>query len=71
MPENKGKLRENTRNFQFGEMNKMADFSVNEMQKVQKELQEKYKDKWEPIGAETGKSKLLWNNNRRIETGIY
>lgn len=38
----------------------MADFSVNEMQKMQKELQEKYKDKWEPIGAETGKNKLLW-----------
>ncbi len=38
----------------------MADFSVNEMQKMQKELQEKYKDKWEPICAETGKNKLLW-----------
>ncbi len=38
----------------------MTDFSVNEMQRMQKELQEKYKDKWEPIGAETGKNKLLW-----------
>ncbi|MCM1155377.1 MAG: nucleotide pyrophosphohydrolase [Roseburia sp.] len=38
----------------------MADFSVNEMQKMQKELQEKYKDKWEPIGVEIGKNKLLW-----------
>lgn len=38
----------------------MADFSVNEMQKMQKELHEKYKDKWEPISAETGKNQLLW-----------
>ena len=38
----------------------MADFGVNEMQKMQKELQEKYKGRWEPIGAETGKNKLLW-----------
>jgi NTP pyrophosphatase (non-canonical NTP hydrolase) len=41
-------------------MSKMADFSVNEMQQMQKELQEKYKGKWEPIGAEIGKNKLLW-----------
>lgn len=27
---------------------------------MQKELQEKYQDKREPIGVETGKSKLLW-----------
>ena len=38
----------------------MADFSVNEMQQMQKELQENYKGKWEPIGAEIGKNKLLW-----------
>ncbi len=38
----------------------MTDFSINEMQKMQKELQEKYKDKWGSIGAETGKNKLLW-----------
>ena len=38
----------------------MADFSINEMQEMQKLLQEKYKDKWEPIGPETGKNKLLW-----------
>ena len=36
------------------------DFSINEMQEMQKQLQEKYKDKWEPIGTETGKNKLLW-----------
>lgn len=40
----------------FGEM----DFTINEMQEMQKLLQEKYKDKWEPIGPETGKNKLLW-----------
>ena len=38
----------------------MKDFSINEMQKMQKELQEKYKDKWEPITSEAGKNKLLW-----------
>ena len=38
----------------------MQDFSINEMQEMQKELQEKYKDKWESIGPETGKNKLLW-----------
>lgn len=38
----------------------MADFKMSEMQKMQKELQEKYKDIWEPIGPETGKNKLLW-----------
>ena len=36
------------------------DFTINEMQEMQKQLQEKYKDKWEPIGPETGKNKLLW-----------
>lgn len=38
----------------------MADFSINEMLEMQKALQEKYKDKWEPISHETGKNKLLW-----------
>ena len=38
----------------------MEDFTINEMQEMQKLLQEKYKDKWEPIGPETGKNKLLW-----------
>lgn len=41
-------------------INKMVDFSIHEMQEMQKILQEKYKDKWEPIGMETGKNKLLW-----------
>ena len=38
----------------------MADFSINEMQEMQKALQEKYRHKWEPICAETGQNKLLW-----------
>lgn len=38
----------------------MSDFSVNEMQEMQKSLQNKYKDKWEPICPDTGKNKLLW-----------
>ena len=38
----------------------MSDFTINEMQQMQKLLQEKYKDIWEPIGQDTGKNKLLW-----------
>ncbi len=38
----------------------MKDFSINEMQKMQKQLQERYKHKWEPICAEIGQNKLLW-----------
>lgn len=38
----------------------MADFSINEMQEMQKVLQDKYKDKWEPISPETGQNKMLW-----------
>ena len=36
------------------------DFTMNEMQEMQKLLQDRYKDKWEAIGPETGKNKLLW-----------
>ncbi len=38
----------------------MLDFSIGEMQEMQRILQEKYKDKWEPVNPETGKNKLLW-----------
>lgn len=38
----------------------MTDFTINEMQEMQKRLQDKYKDQWEPISPETGKNKLLW-----------
>ena len=38
----------------------MSEFTVNEMLDMQQTLQEKYKDRWEPINPETGKNKLLW-----------
>ena len=38
----------------------MEDFSINEMLEMQKTLQEKYKDIWEPISPNAGKHKLLW-----------
>ncbi len=38
----------------------MNEFTISEMQKMQMSLQEKYKDKWEPICAEIGQNKLLW-----------
>ena len=42
------------------EVNIMSDFSINEMQKMQRALQDKYRDQWEPICPEAGKNKLLW-----------
>ena len=38
----------------------MTEFTIQEMQKMQKALQEKYKHNWEPICAEIGQNKLLW-----------
>jgi len=38
----------------------MTDFTVSEMLTMQQNLQDKYKDKWEPISPETGKNKMLW-----------
>lgn len=38
----------------------VEDFTINEMQDMQRKLQDKYKEKWESIGPETGKNKLLW-----------
>lgn len=38
----------------------MTDFSINEMQDMQRRLQENYKDKWEQISPETGQNKMLW-----------
>ena len=32
----------------------------NDLLEMQKALQDKYKGKWEPIGPETGKNKMLW-----------
>ena len=39
---------------------KMDNFSFEEMQAIQKELQEKYKHKWSPLSPEIGKDQLLW-----------
>ena len=38
----------------------MSSFTVGEMQEMQVALQEKYKEKWEPICPEIGQNKLLW-----------
>lgn len=38
----------------------MADFSIEQMQDMQRRLQDHYKGKWEPICPQTGKNKLLW-----------
>ena len=38
----------------------MPDFTITEMQEMQRKLQEKYKDRWEPIEPAAGKNKLLW-----------
>ena len=38
----------------------MENFGLNEMQAIQRELQEKYKNKWSPICPATGRDKLLW-----------
>ena len=38
----------------------MADLSFEEMQRIQRDLQERYKDKWEGISPEIGRNKLLW-----------
>jgi len=38
----------------------MGDLSFTEMQKIQKELQEKYRDKWTALSPEKGRDMLLW-----------
>ena len=38
----------------------MSSFDMSEMQEMQKALQDKYKQKWEPICPEVGQNKLLW-----------
>jgi len=38
----------------------MSDFSIGEMQEMQKRLQDKYKDKWGELSPEIGKNQLLW-----------
>lgn len=38
----------------------MEDFGFMQMQEIQKELREKYKDKWEALSPEIGREQLLW-----------
>lgn len=38
----------------------MEGFDITEMQEMQRRLQEKYKNIWEPICSATGQNKLLW-----------
>ena len=38
----------------------MEDFTVSEMKEMQRQLQEKYRDKWEEVSPEAGKHQLLW-----------
>ncbi|MSU03442.1 nucleotide pyrophosphohydrolase [Tissierella pigra] len=38
----------------------MSGFNFEKMQEIQKELQEKYKDKWDPLSPDRGRDKLLW-----------
>ncbi|MBD5137751.1 MAG: nucleotide pyrophosphohydrolase [Ruminococcus sp.] len=47
----------------------MDNFGFNEMQEIQKELQEKYKDKWGGLSPEKGASKLLWLYGELGEVG--
>ena len=38
----------------------MSQLDLNKMQEIQKELQEKYFEKWGGLSPEKGKTKLLW-----------
>ena len=38
----------------------MAEFTVGQMLEMQRALQARYADRWEPIGPSTGQNKLLW-----------
>lgn len=38
----------------------MDTFDFEKMQEIQRELQEKYKDRWTALSPETGRSSLLW-----------
>lgn len=47
----------------------MDNFGFNEMQEIQKELQEKYKDKWGGLSPEKGVQQLLWLYSELGEVG--
>ena len=38
----------------------MEEFTMRQMQEMQRKLQDKYKHKWEPIIPDNGKNKMLW-----------
>lgn len=38
----------------------MEDLGFRQMQEIQKQLQDKYKDRWSPLTPELGRQKLLW-----------
>ena len=38
----------------------MSEFTLNQMQEMQKELQEKYKENWGGLYPEKGRDQLLW-----------
>lgn len=38
----------------------MEDFGFKEMQQIQLQLQERYKDKWRHLSPEVGKDQMLW-----------
>ena len=38
----------------------MSGFSIHEMLDMQRILQERYRDKWKPIGPDRGNDQLLW-----------
>ena len=38
----------------------MSEFTISEMQEMQRQLQKKYKAKWEGVSPEIGQNKLLW-----------
>lgn len=47
----------------------MDNFGLNEMQEIQKQLQEKYKDKWGGLCPEKGAAQLLWLYGELGEVG--
>ena len=38
----------------------MEDLTIAEMKEMQRQLQEKYREKWEKLSPEAGKHQLLW-----------
>lgn len=49
----------------------MSEFGFQEMQDIQKELQEKYKERWGGLSPEKGRDSLLWMMNRSRRSGRY